>query len=84
MNPINAFPNPVSSELFVNVNGLAGQRGQLILFNQYGQIMYEVATEQLEEEQLKLDVSKYSTGLYLLSTKLATGEEFTTKIMVVE
>ena len=79
---LKAYPNPANTELFISTNGIAGQKGQITLFNQFGQIMRQVDLSTLSKETLRIDVSTYTAGLYLISTQLESGELLSEKILI--
>ena len=79
--PVQVYPNPANSTLFVN-SSLTGQEGELVLFNQFGQTMKQIDLGALRNGTLQIDISNYQPGLYLMSTRLKSGEIFTEKVLI--
>ena len=76
------YPNPATSTLFISATELAGQKGQITIISPYGQMMRQSDLEQVEGGQLEVDLSAYPTGLYLINTKLDSGESFNQKVII--
>jgi hypothetical protein len=79
---ISVFPNPAKGELFVNLKNLVGQKGNIYLTNQYGQIVKEIATDKVETELLKINTSEYMNGLYYLQIALENQPVIVRKVMI--
>jgi len=68
------YPNPTSDYLFVKKNNIAIEKVEL--FNVLGQKILDVKMD--NEEEIKLDVSKYSDGFYFIKI----NNEFTKKVLI--
>jgi hypothetical protein len=76
-----AYPNPVSSELTVEMNTLSAGNYSLTMTDLTGRVMLQQAFAANEgKNESKLDVSNYAKGVYLLTVKSETG--FTKQIRV--
>lgn len=68
--PFMLYPNPVSDQLTIESN----YRGPLLIYDLLGQLK---GTYEKAEEDLIIDVSKYSQGMYLIKTKAGSALKFT-------
>jgi hypothetical protein len=76
-----AYPNPVSSELTVEMNTLSAGNYSLTMTDLTGRVMLQQAMVAIEgKNESKLDVSNYAKGVYLLTVKSESG--FTKQIRV--
>ncbi|MBL7913686.1 MAG: T9SS type A sorting domain-containing protein, partial [Bacteroidia bacterium] len=76
-----AYPNPVSTELTVEMNTLSAGNYSLTMTDLTGRVMLQQAIAATEgRNDSKLDVSTYAKGVYLLTVKSETG--FTKQIRV--
>lgn len=72
---ITIFPNPVQSELFVNIPRRTGRGVQLSLVNLLGQVVQEQSIDALSSEVTRLPIpDELSNGLYYLHFEIA-GEK---------
>lgn len=62
---INAFPNPASSELNINMAHLTGEKVQVTVMNAIGQVVLQQNFDSVNEVE-RLDINKLSTGVYFL------------------
>jgi len=60
------FPNPTHNEVEVDMSSLAGQQGQLSVFNQMGQLMFSLELEQITHSPIRLELDQLPTGVYHL------------------
>lgn len=65
---VSVSPNPASGEVWVNIDGLDGEL--LEVFNTLGQRM---ASQKITSPQVRLDVSGFAGGIYLLHVHTAEG-----------
>ena len=79
---IELFPNPSRGELFINLKAYAGEKGSIIISNQFGKIIEEVLVETLPSDLYQIDLSTYSNGLYLMQVKVANKNPFSQKFVV--
>ncbi|MBL0073700.1 MAG: T9SS type A sorting domain-containing protein [Bacteroidetes bacterium] len=76
-----AYPNPVSTELTVEMNTLSAGNYALMMTDLTGRVMLQQAIAATEgRNELKLDVSNYAKGVYLLTVQSEAG--FTKQIRV--
>ncbi|WP_143473566.1 T9SS type A sorting domain-containing protein [Flavilitoribacter nigricans] len=64
------FPNPVRSQLSVDLSAFAGQNGQLRIFNAVGQNVYEQALNEISADPMSIRTNDLSNGLYLLQVRI--------------
>ena len=76
------FPNPAQEELFMNLSEYAGKQASILISNQFGRIVEEINFEQLPSDLVKIDLSKYSNGLYLIRTKIDRTRIISQKLVV--
>ena len=78
---LNVYPNPVSTMLNVELTTILKGNYSLELFDLSGRLVYQNQIAAIEGfNQLKLDVSGFVKGMYLLSVKDASG--FTQQVRV--
>ncbi len=66
------FPNPMTSELQVDLSAFAGQKVQLSIYNQVGQIVWQSLVEEPSYTPEKLDLKQLPTGSYFI--EVTSGE----------
>ena len=82
LNAIDAFPNPAQNELYLNLQEFAGQKANIIMSNQYGVILEDMQFDELPSDLVKIDLSTYTNGLYIMRTKIDKTKFITKKIIV--
>ena len=82
LSAIEAFPNPAQNELYINLQEFAGQQASITISNQFGVIVEDIQLAELPNDLLKIDVSSYLNGLYIMSTKIDKRKFITKKIIV--
>lgn len=78
---IQVFPNPTTTDLFVNLQAFTDQVADLKLYNQLGQLVYEKEMTN-SEPVVRIATDQYQNGMYLLEVKTKTGQAITKKIMI--
>lgn len=63
---VTLYPNPSTGEVIVDLDGYVGRTVQLEVFNTLGQPVKSILLPQLESTQIKLDLSTYHEGIYLI------------------
>lgn len=76
------FPNPVRSQLFLDLNAFSGQDGQLRIFNAVGQKVQEQSLREISSEPLSIPIHDLSNGLYLLQVRI--GDRIMTDQILVQ
>ena len=76
------FPNPAQSEISVDLKEYAGENAQININNIYGQIIYQQKIENLPTEALKIQLSDFVNGLYLVNIRLKNRLLKSEKFMV--
>jgi hypothetical protein len=81
-NVLTLYPNPVSDELWVNLDKLAGSNANISIYNGFGQKIIQ-KTIGKADSQLRFDVSNYDNGLYYLTIEIK-GKQALTKRFIIE
>ena len=76
------FPNPTRDELSINLSPFAGQGGQIVITNHFGQIIKDLSYEEVPSDPIKIDFKELNNGLYIIRTKIGRAEWITNKVMV--
>ena len=76
------YPNPAQSELFVNLSEYAGQKGNLTLMNQLGQVIQSIDFDELPAEAIQLNLQQTDNGLHFLNIRLDNQKVITEKVMI--
>lgn len=80
---VQAFPNPFSDRLSLNISTAGAETADVLMINQLGQVVKRESLSLLEGEiQHALDLSQLSAGVYFL--RVRAGEEVTTVKVVKE
>ena len=75
------YPNPVQSELFINLEKMKGEKGTLKIYNLYGQLMEEQVYDP-STNTARFNTGDYVNGLYELKIKIdhkQSSRKFTVK-----
>lgn len=81
-NGLEIYPNPSNQTVFVNVRAYQGEKGEIHLINQYGQIIQRSAYNQFPDEAIPLDIQDASPGLFFIKIMLSDQRVFTKKLLV--
>ncbi len=76
------FPNPAKEELFVSLKAHTGQRANLQIINNYGQVLRQLEIDEIPAEAIRLDLGDIQNGLYHLSIRVDNSNIITKKILV--
>lgn len=77
------YPNPASSEVFINLNSTLQNDISIELYNSLGQKLQQISeSEMAGKTQVVLNVSGYATGIYFV--KIKSGEITATKKLLVK
>ena len=76
------YPNPAKQELFVDLAAYKGQKGIVQLVNSYGQIIQEVAIDDIPATAIRLDLQQAEAGLHFLTILLDSDQVITEKVLV--
>jgi len=80
---ITMYPNPASSEVFVNLKNVGQGDISITLFNSLGQRLQVISeAEMAGKSQGVLNVSNYATGIYFV--KIKSGNNTATKKLIVQ
>jgi hypothetical protein len=72
-NSFNIFPNPAKNELNIEFESSSINGGLLKIFNQEGKIMDKFS---IEDKSIKIDLTDYNTGIYLIEIQTKEGETY--------
>ena len=81
-NDISLFPNPAENEVYLNLEALAGQQGTVAISNSLGQVVQDLTFDQISKDPLRLDISRYSSGLYFVSIKTNDKQHIVKKLLI--
>ena len=80
INALSTFPNPAQNELFINLKEFAGKRATIMIANQFGGVVEVQEIDELTNDLVRIDLSEYTNGLYIIRTKIdrhkIIGEKF--------
>lgn len=76
------YPNPAAGSVYVNIKEFAGLPGQLVIYNNLGQVMNTWSLRELEGPSTQLSIADYTSGLYFVSLQVE-GRKTTTKRLMV-
>ena len=76
---IHVFPNPASDQLIISCPLVHGKRITISVMNMTGKFLLKENLE-LNSDAISLDVSKFSSGIYLISVQ-SSANSFTTKFV---
>ena len=60
----------------------AGQKGNIRLINQFGQVIQQLDFDEIPTATIRLDLQKVETGLHFLTIKLGSNKVITEKILI--
>lgn len=82
-NNVTMYPNPASSEVFINLNTSVQNDVSIELYNSLGQKLQTISeSEMIGKTQGVLNVSEYATGIYFV--KIKSGRVTATKKLIVQ
>lgn len=70
---VQIYPNPVRSELFVNLEKVKGKKGHIQIYNLYGQLITE-ETYDPSANTLRFDTKEYLNGMYEVRVRIDQKE----------
>ncbi len=81
-NEIALFPNPVQDKLVIQTKSLIGRKGNIQIFNAFGQLIEAIPSQKFEGPTHSVDVSSYQNGLYYLHIKAERMRPVNKKFLV--
>ena len=82
LDAIATFPNPAQEVIYMDLSEFAGKKANILISNQFGGIVEDIKLDELPSDLVKIDLSKYSNGLYLIRTKIDRTRIITQKLIV--
>ncbi len=79
---IEVYPNPAIQTVFIDLKAYKGEKGEIQLINQYGQIVQQSSYNQLPKEIISLDIQATTPGLFFIKIMLSNERMFTKKLLV--
>ena len=76
------FPNPAQEELFIDLKDYVGAPATIQIYNALGGMVAERKEVELPNNLLKIDLSNFHNGLYLVSIKLEDQKQMTARLLV--
>lgn len=79
---VNVYPNPTAETAYVNIQVTETQAATLSVYNAAGQqLLSEKATLNAGDSQLKVDVSRYVNGMYIIQLEGESGLLYSGKLI---
>ncbi len=82
INALNTFPNPANDQLFINLKEFAGKKASIMISNQFGGVVSVQEIDELSNELVRIDLSDYTNGMYIIRTKVDRHKIISEKFMV--
>ena len=82
LDEITVFPNPTTSELYVNLRKWLGRSALIQIYDAEGVLLVEKTVDSISEEALRMDVSQYVNGFYTLTIKAEGKPRFTSNFII--
>ena len=79
---MNTFPNPANDQLFINLKEFAGKKASIMISNQFGGVVSVQEIDELSNELVRIDLSDYINGMYIIRTKIDRHKIISEKFMV--
>lgn len=67
---LSLYPNPVTSELYVNLKEVSGEQGTIKIYNLYGKLMEERAYDNTANDVQHINTSEYLNGMYKIVVRV--------------
>lgn len=81
---ISIFPNPTSGLVNIAINQSLSKINEISIFNILGQPVYNKSINEAGEMVLKVDLSEYSEGIYILNLIYKSGKTDTRRISYIK
>ncbi len=81
-NSIQVFPNPAQEVLYLDLNKLAGKRGNIKVRNLYGQLVQALEIDEISSRLMQIDLSNFQNGIYHLTIDAENTLPITKKVLV--
>ncbi|MEM6321734.1 MAG: T9SS type A sorting domain-containing protein [Bacteroidota bacterium] len=78
---VRLFPNPVKNRFYLDTHLLAGQSGRVLIYNSFGQVVYENKEVRFPAETLEIDASALENGLHYLFIQAEGRRAFSQKLV---
>jgi hypothetical protein len=79
---LTVYPNPMQREAFISINDTHGATYTTILYDQLGKTIQQYTPQ--KSNLLKIDRNHLPSGLYYIQVKSATGQSYTTKLLLTD
>jgi len=83
-NVISIFPNPTNGSINIVINQSISRINEISIFNILGQPVYNKSINEAGEKVLKVDLSEYSDGIYILNLIYKSGKSDTRRISYIK
>lgn len=77
MEEIKIYPNPASTEIYIDLNGSSNQVEGLRIISMNGQTL-----KHYQEVDRRIDISTLGEGVYILQIQLAGGEQMSKRVLI--
>ncbi|MEM1120075.1 MAG: T9SS type A sorting domain-containing protein [Bacteroidota bacterium] len=78
---VRLFPNPVKNSFYLDTKLLEGQSGRVLIYNTFGQVVYENEELIFPMEAFEIDASSLENGLYFLFVQAKGRRVFSQKLV---
>ncbi len=81
---ISVYPNPASTVLYVDLADFAGSRGELVIFNDLGQLVWQDKFDEVDPAPLEVNLldDRFGDGLFLLVFRPSEGKSVSKRFIV--
>lgn len=81
---ISVFPNPTKEDITIRINQSTSRINEINIFNILGQPIFNKSLNETGETMLKIDLSEYSEGIYILNLIHNSGKIHTRRISYIK
>ena len=79
---IHLFPNPASSNVFVEMNKFSGSKAEITILNNVGQIVLKKFVEEIEKTPLEINTNQLMNGAYFVHILIDENTTFNKKLVI--
>ncbi|MFK7983249.1 MAG: T9SS type A sorting domain-containing protein [Saprospiraceae bacterium] len=76
------YPNPANEVAYLNLKAYQGKAVDLVIYNQFGQSVFEQTIDSVDGEEIRLDTRNYDNGLYLVKIATTDRKSLSKKLVI--
>ena len=76
------YPNPATNRIFLTLPTFIGEESSILLYNNLGQIIYEMSSRQVDRSPIMIDVANFPAGVYHLQAMAAGRDRVYHKLVI--